>query len=69
MKKDLILALFGYQGRIRTYILKSRASSPAVRRLGNIFVAKVGLEPTSCTFKGCSPALDDLEIKNTNQLD
>jgi hypothetical protein len=39
------LALFSYQGRTRTYILKSRASSPAVRRLGN-FVEEVGFEPT-----------------------
>ena len=47
-KKQLV-KLFCYQGWIRTIIVKSRASSPAVRRLGK-FVTKVGFEPTSCTF-------------------
>ncbi len=56
-----------YQGWIRTTIVKSRASSPAIRRLGKI-VAKVGFEPTSCTFKGCCPAVRRLGNKKPETI-
>ena len=36
-----------------------------VRWTGNSIVEEVGLEPTSNTFKGCDPALDDSSIYQT----